>query len=678
MKTLAILLCAAGFLAAQPTTTTVSDTLYMAIGGPTYCSGTITLSWNTFYSKDGYLIQGGTSAPIAVTAGVFSVAVVPTNTNNTPATGIYTAHYNIQPSGCAPATEYWNVPSSPNPANLSEVRTLPVPPPSLIPVTSLNPPLVSGIYELCFTGGVVQWGTCGGATSGITGSGTTGKLAKFTNTQVIGNAGVSDITANFTGCSGTQYLGFDGNCHTVLSQLTYSAIVSLWSGCSGTQLLGADGNCHTAGAGTVTSVGLSLPGIFSVSGSPVTSSGTLTASLASQSQNLVFASPNGSSGAPSFRALVGADLPNPSSSSLGGIQSYVAVSHQWINAISTLGVPSSTQPGFSDLSGSAACSQLPALTGDTTSSAGSCATSTGKVNGGAVPASAVALASNSSNQIVAATVQGSGDSKVMLAGTVSGTGAALCTDANGGATTSGCSGGGGVTYGTRASLPASGSSTGAVYKCTDSPYEFIWTGSAWQAYVFGFAVTEPILSNFTQVNISGNPAISLDTSHGGITWNVQTSGASQNVGYIAQAVPGSGAYDVDAAWFVAFTGGGNNGGFGMGLSAGTSASNAFAIQSWGMESCYGCYFEKEYNSTTSFNTNNQGLSLIFGGSLVWMRVRYDGSANRVWYISNNGQDWFQVYSQPYTTNFTPAYALVAPINYNQSMLATLVHFSVHT
>ena len=61
--------------------------------------------------------------------------------------------------------------------------------------------------------------------------------------------------------------------------------------------------------GTVTSVGLSMPSIFTVSNSPVTTSGTLTATLNSQSQNLVFASPNGSSGTPTFRSLVIADLP---------------------------------------------------------------------------------------------------------------------------------------------------------------------------------------------------------------------------------------------------------------------------------------------------------------------------------------------------------------------------------
>jgi hypothetical protein len=63
------------------------------------------------------------------------------------------------------------------------------------------------------------------------------------------------------------------------------------------------------GDGSVTSVGLSLPGIFSVSGSPVTNTGNLSASFVSQSANTVFAAPSGSFGAPTFRALTAADLP---------------------------------------------------------------------------------------------------------------------------------------------------------------------------------------------------------------------------------------------------------------------------------------------------------------------------------------------------------------------------------
>jgi hypothetical protein len=83
-------------------------------------------------------------------------------------------------------------------------------------------------------------------------------------------------------------------------------------GWNGSGVLGpVDGGGGGGGSGTVTSVALSLPGVFSVTGSPVTTSGTLTAALASQSANRVWAGPaTGSAAAPTFRALVAADVPD--------------------------------------------------------------------------------------------------------------------------------------------------------------------------------------------------------------------------------------------------------------------------------------------------------------------------------------------------------------------------------
>lgn len=63
------------------------------------------------------------------------------------------------------------------------------------------------------------------------------------------------------------------------------------------------------GSGTVTSVGLSLPSDLTVSGSPVTGSGTLSAVWASETANTIHAAPNGSAGAPTWRLLAAADLP---------------------------------------------------------------------------------------------------------------------------------------------------------------------------------------------------------------------------------------------------------------------------------------------------------------------------------------------------------------------------------
>ncbi len=66
-----------------------------------------------------------------------------------------------------------------------------------------------------------------------------------------------------------------------------------------------------SGSGTVTSVALTVPSILSVSGSPITTSGTLAVTLATQSANTVFKGPNsGGAATPTFAALVDADIPD--------------------------------------------------------------------------------------------------------------------------------------------------------------------------------------------------------------------------------------------------------------------------------------------------------------------------------------------------------------------------------
>jgi hypothetical protein len=83
---------------------------------------------------------------------------------------------------------------------------------------------------------------------------------------------------------------------------------------------------YSTTVGTVTSVALSLPAIFTVTGSPVTSSGTLTATLANQTTNLVFASPNGSTGTPTFRSLVAADIPTLTAAKISDFDTQVRTS----------------------------------------------------------------------------------------------------------------------------------------------------------------------------------------------------------------------------------------------------------------------------------------------------------------------------------------------------------------
>ena len=85
----------------------------------------------------------------------------------------------------------------------------------------------------------------------------------------------------------------------------------------------ASGNATWANpsAGGVTSVGLAAPSIFTVANSPVTSTGTLTLSLSTQTANRFLAGPaSGGAAAPTFRTLVAADLSTPLASppAIGG------------------------------------------------------------------------------------------------------------------------------------------------------------------------------------------------------------------------------------------------------------------------------------------------------------------------------------------------------------------------
>ncbi len=66
----------------------------------------------------------------------------------------------------------------------------------------------------------------------------------------------------------------------ITTAATSANIISLWTGtCNSGTFLRADGSCAAGGGGTVTSVALSVPSFLSVSGSPITTSGTFAVTL---------------------------------------------------------------------------------------------------------------------------------------------------------------------------------------------------------------------------------------------------------------------------------------------------------------------------------------------------------------------------------------------------------------
>lgn len=227
------------------------------------------------------------------------------------------------------------------------------------------------------------------------------------------------------------------------------------------------------------------------------------------------------------------------------------------------------------------------------------------------------------------------------------------------------------------SSPPASPAAGDAYICTDSPYTYRYDGSAWAAYIFGYKVVEPILADFTQVKVD---LTTLTTTAGGIIADTASAGSAENCQVLAQAIPGSGAYYVDAACtLLAFPG---VNGVGCGLSAGTATSDALAFNRFGSEgNPSGTAWEWERalkNSCTSHNTNSGVVNMMIPvGPLLWTRVYDDRTTNRTFYMSMDGYNWIQMYQEARTTLFTPAQGIIVMSSVTARIIAHWVHFSIH-
>ncbi len=113
-KSAALLVAAAGIVAAQPALTTIQDILYLANGNR--FNGTLTIAWNAFQAGDGSNVATS-SMTVPIVNGVLNVQLVPTTTASAG------AQYNVtfNSSGVNQFTEVWAVPPSTVPIQLSAV-----------------------------------------------------------------------------------------------------------------------------------------------------------------------------------------------------------------------------------------------------------------------------------------------------------------------------------------------------------------------------------------------------------------------------------------------------------------------------------------------------------------------------------------------------------------------------
>ncbi len=162
--------------------TTVTGTLMLGNGA--FCSGTLSISNPPFTSIDGFVAGGSFTSPINAATGSFSVSLEPGP--------YYTVTYVTAPSGCTPPVEFWSVPVSGTPVDVSVVRSVAPPPPlpNTIPLSYITQSAAT--TGQCATWNGTNWAPASSCGTGLTTLtiGTTTITSGTTTRILYDNAGV--------------------------------------------------------------------------------------------------------------------------------------------------------------------------------------------------------------------------------------------------------------------------------------------------------------------------------------------------------------------------------------------------------------------------------------------------------------------------------------------------------
>ena len=213
--------------------------------------------------------------------------------------------------------------------------------------------------------------------------------------------------------------------------------------------------------------------------------------------------------------------------------------------------------------------------------------------------------------------------------------------------TAGSIGANSIQIGALASLPGSSSTTGNSYFTTDSPYSFVWTGAAWQAFFGARAVTIPVPGDFAWVN---QGTATVDSSHG-----VMTMIAPQAVSnYRMRVATAPGATFSATMLFSPLTLVGNNRSGVCLRESGTSKIVSMAFGGAGANNG-GIAVDRWTNSTT-FSAQVLNATLTYQSlqsAGIWAKVELDATNIR-FYLSTDGYNFTQYYTELKAAFFTTA------------------------
>lgn len=499
------------------------------------------------------------------------------------------------------------------------------------------------------------WGRHASACSGLTWGYYGGNYQIGATSNAIAN-GTLTLTA-----STTNYIYADATSGAIASNTTgvpagkiplYSVVTSATQATSYTDLRSYQPSATAStSTGTVTSVALSAPTGMSVSGSPVTSSGTLSLSWANQTANYVFAGPtSGGAAAPTFRALVGADIPvmgaSGSGHAAGGVPDpgSTAGATRFLREDATWAVPTGGGGG-----GSGTVTSVGATGGvETDQGSGAAISGSGNIRRNLIPTvvtsahtfvtgdRGTAIITNSSSAVTQTLPTPTGSTGNYPNGWV-----CELMSIGSGTTTVAIPSGltlDGVTNGTIA--------LGQYQGCTvftDGTNWFSKRGGSATKDPFGYYLANnPTTTGFTltqNTNVAGNATMSNLSSGRGFNIIVPDQTSADNQVFCNQAVPGGSSFTV-TTFLVPAVQAANACVYGIAFKDSTGKFVIFGYDGFAKAMEY-----VKWSDINTFGGRTQmvGTGAVVAGIAIWLRVQYTSGGNFIVSLSGDGETFVEQY-----------------------------------
>lgn len=201
-----------------------------------------------------------------------------------------------------------------------------------------------------------------------------------------------------------------------------------------------------------------------------------------------------------------------------------------------------------------------------------------------------------------------------------------------------------IQKGTFSGLPAAGNN-GVLYKCTDASYEFRDNGASWDAWVDKDPVVLPPTGVWSWVNQNG---AAIDESKGSLFLTVPQNSAD-SWSFRVKTLPATPYHiyvKLEPTLLIRnFTGVGiilrkSSDGTWIGFEQYSNTGQLFVTVGHGT------------NTGPAITADDLGSTGAAPGFYPWMRISDDGT-NRTYYVSQNGRNWLQIYSQAHATPLVP-------------------------